>query len=97
MNRRDSCFMCGGRIWAQRLTTNTDHTGVGRIEPSHQLDQRGFSGAVFTDECVDFARTHLKRDLVERKHAWKGLGNTVGDKHDFVLFGFTRPSDFRCH
>ena len=73
MNRRDARFMRGGGIRAQKLTTNIDLATVGRVEPGHQLDERGFSGTVFTDERVDFARTHFKRDLVERKHPRKGL------------------------
>ena len=43
------------------------------IDAAQNVHQRGFSGAVLTDQRVDFSFFHLKANVVERFHTREGL------------------------
>ncbi|MPM70527.1 hypothetical protein SDC9_117482 [bioreactor metagenome] len=37
-----------------------------RVDAGKHVHQRGFSRAVFADQCVDFTAAHLQADIVQR-------------------------------
>ena len=91
---RDARFMRSGRISTQSLSPDADFAAVRCIESGHQFDERGLARAVLPDQRVNLAGPHLERDIIEREHARKGLGDAIGDKHDAVQIGLARLFPF---
>ena len=81
MDRGDADAMRGGRVGDERLAVHGDRAGIGRVEPGHQLDQRGFSGSVLSEQRGDFAGADIKVHIVERQHAGEGFGEAARDQH----------------
>ena len=50
-------------------TAHEDVARVGLIKTCENPDERGFAGAVLTDEGVDFARHDCQVNTVQRKRA----------------------------
>src|SRR4030095_11498337 len=48
-------------------------SAVSPISPADNLHKRRLAGAVFTDQCVNFSRTHLAGYVVEYGDAAEGL------------------------
>ena len=61
-----------------------DHAG-------QNLHQRAFAGAVLAADRVQLARQHVERDVRQREHAGKALGDAV-DRDDGLLRGHGRSS-----
>ena len=58
-----------------RFTVPADLAGIGLHDPVDHLDERGFAGAVFAEQRVDFARQHRERNVVVGQNAGKALGD----------------------
>ncbi len=44
-----------------RLAVQQDLTGIERLHPGHDLDERRFSGPIFTEQGMHLARPELQR------------------------------------
>ena len=53
------------------------------IRPGGNLHERGFTGAVFADQCVNFARTHLEGHVIEYGDAAEGLCDVLHPEERF--------------
>src|SRR6266496_4030054 len=53
------------------------------ISPGDDLHERGFAGAVFTDQCVNFAQTHREGHVVEYGDAAEGLCDVLHPEERF--------------
>ena len=54
-----------------------DGAGVGFDRAERNIGKRGFAGAVFADERVDFAREQIEIDAVDRNNAGVDLANAA--------------------
>ena len=60
-----------------RVAIQDVFTLVFGINPGKDAHQRGFSGAVFTDERVGFPLAQVKIDILKRGQAPKALGDVL--------------------
>ena len=56
-----------------RLAADQHGPLVRPVETGHDLDQRGLTGAVFSDQRVDFSRPELQIDLRKSLHTGETL------------------------
>ena len=60
-----------GRRFGERPPTNFDRARIpGQCARGHR-HERGFSGTVFADQCMDLALDHIQRNTAERDDARK--------------------------
>ncbi len=55
------------------------------ISPGDNLHERGLAGAVFADQCVHFARTHLEGHVVEYGDAAERLCDVLHPEERFSV------------
>ena len=78
VNAGDSFGPCRDRGQGRtRFSAEQDFTGVGRVCACHDLDQRGFSGAIFTEQRVDLAREQGDGNAAQSAHGTKGFGDAA--------------------
>ena len=78
MNGGHAGIDCGLRTWKRdRLPIDEDLTLVRPIDAGQDLDERRFSGPVFTDQRSDLPWVKADRHLVERLHARKYLADAT--------------------
>ena len=66
VNERDAHFLRRMRRRDLRWGAIDENlTGVGMMYPAEDFQKRGFSGAVFTEQSVNFSRAQLKIDVAE--------------------------------
>ena len=65
-----------------------DDAFLGLIQTEQHAHQRGFTGAVFTQECVDLALAQLEGDIV----VCDDSGETLGDIEHFNRVWFLQAS-----
>ena len=69
------------------LSVFFDGAFLGLVETEQHAHQRGFAGAVFAEQGMDFAFFELKRDIVVCDDA----GKTLGDMQHFNRIGALQP------
>jgi hypothetical protein len=57
---------------------DAQRSGIGRDGAADDLDERGFSGAVLSDQGVDFSGEEIERDAFQRAHPGVRLGDVAG-------------------
>jgi hypothetical protein len=63
------------------------------LEAGHHLDERRFSGAVFTHQRMDFAGAKIEVDAEQDLHAVEGLAYAPGGQHHRRRLGSLRTHD----
>ncbi len=71
----------GGALDVDTLTVNVDFSLVRRIKPVEDIHQRAFSGAVFTQQGMDFTFFQGQIDVVVGQNARKTFGDTTKFKN----------------
>jgi hypothetical protein len=62
-------------------SADEDLTFVGRLHSGEQTHQRGFAGAVFTQQDVDLAAMKLEGHLIESHDSGEALGDAAQCRH----------------
>src|SRR5262249_47413533 len=65
------------RAQTRRLATEEDLPFVRRVDAADDLDQRGFAGAVFSQQRVNLAWPERDRDVSQGHNAGKALGDST--------------------
>src|SRR6202034_147652 len=60
---------------AHVLAAEGDAAAIGLVDAGENFDQRGFAGAVFTDQGRDRVRVQCELDRIERARAAEGLAD----------------------
>ena len=63
-----------------RRCVDENATTVGPVNPAQNLDQRGFSGAVFAQQRYDLAPPDLERRTAQSLGAAKAFGDAVKEQ-----------------
>src|SRR5205814_2184882 len=66
-------FGVAGREDSNGLAIDEDGSGIGSMGTGEDANQSGFSGTVFSHQCVDFAGLKIETDVFERMDAWEGF------------------------
>ncbi|OPZ14860.1 MAG: hypothetical protein BWZ10_01827 [candidate division BRC1 bacterium ADurb.BinA364] len=69
----------GGRMDPRRRAEDFDFAGVHPEHPEQDVHQRGFAGAVFSQQGVDFALGQLEMDAAQRLHGAEGFSYAFQD------------------
>ena len=57
--------------------SNDEMSLVSRVRAAENLDQRGLSSSIFTEQGVNLATVQIEVDVVQRRHAGKALGHPL--------------------
>src|ERR1700752_1340272 len=78
-------------MWAaevDRLTLEPEGAIIFGIDSGQDLDQGGFSGAVFADQAQNLTRVYLKIYLLKCLHTWEVLGNLLDAQESLAFHNF---------
>jgi hypothetical protein len=64
----------------QAATIESEPAAVRRVDTRQHVEQRGFAGTVGADEAVDLSPADGERNLAQRLHATKALGDALANK-----------------
>ena len=62
-----------GLVTTTTFPADKEITLVGRVHTAQNLNERGFPGAIFSDQGMDFAAMQIKVHAIERRHTGKTL------------------------
>ena len=74
-----------GVVDLNRLSAKQDFAAVRHVDAGENFHQRRFAGAVLPDQAQDFARAHMKADILQRLNTWEGLADIFHPQQCAVL------------
>ena len=78
MHRTDTGVDClAGRTELHRQALEQDLTFVRCLDARNDLDQGGLAGTVLADQCMNLARRHVDRDIVQSSDSGKALAHAA--------------------